>query len=921
MRFDINAVGLRQQLTSAKAILSVCLVVLLVLAISAFGPEVGSSEHELQSRVQVLELDNGVQVVIVPSHGSGLTTVNVWVRAGSSQDPRDREGLAHYYEHMVFKGSERYPGQADTWIESKGGYVNASTNYDYTEYHIEIPSEHTELAVNFLADMVTRREFSNFDMENERNVVLRERDTWEDDPAIRFKVDVRHDVLGPGPYARPVLGTVESIKSITVADLVRWSAKFYVPENMIVVVVGDVEQNHLEALVDASFGSIEKAPAPPPAVPGTATPLPQQLHHLDNHGQLDRLAFAWALPPTNDLAELAARQVLSYLLFIEIHIDEVVDTVEYEATYSPGHMLVEVEFPKHVGAVDVRNEVLATLANIQGGHVEREYVALAKKWLTEDLLSTRRLGVQFADQLGLFAAVTGDPENAFAYIDQVAKVNKRNLVALASQLLVLDQRVEYWMVAGDDAASTDVQYDSYESPDLPRLDYMVVLADDLRFVITEIGMRASAEFMQLATWAKSMYWVATNGKTKVVDKDGVFILDNGVRFLLLPDPSTDFVEVYAVVGSGVGVETADNAGLSSFTGGLLMFPLDVGRFLFLDAYTEVWSEYDETTLVLKTTSSGWPAAVSPFLRQITRPELNYWDLDGFRSWTVDDIRTRDEDPFEMAFLQLRASLYGVGGYANPLLGTLISVNTFELGDIDRFHEQFYTGDNVVFVAAGNFNQRLMLATLAQHLGSLPPSAIGQDSDIGDIMFEAPRTVSSNRDGIQLSWIMVGLPGPRLDSVDYTAFRILNSIMGSGASSRLFTYFREQEGDVYVAHSDLFGLKRGSFMKLFVQVLPEDADKFVDYTLSEVRAIAKHGISDEELQVAIAREVGHQLRLHEWIGTRGMLRGIDILLGAQHTGDQGLIHQLESVSVDDVRGVADWVVEHHVVSEVVPSVRR
>ena len=921
MSFKMPKTGLRNRFTAPKAILSVCLIVLLGLAVYTSNARVGSADNKLQDRVQVSVLDNGVQVVLAPAVGSGLSTVNVWIKAGAAQDPPDRPGLAHYYEHMVFKGSVQYPGPASDWIESRGGYVNASTSHDYTEYYIEVPLEYTELAVDLLADMVTRREFSTLDLENERNVVLREWDMVQDDPGIGSQANTRGDVLGDGPYGRPILGTPESIETITASDLVRWSEMFYVPENMVVAIVSDLDQHHLQDLVAASFGAIEPRPAPPLPSFATEEPLPLQLHRLEHHGQLDRLAFAWALPPAKDLDELAAREVLSYLLPLEIYTEEGVDSVEYQTAFSPNYILVEVEFPPHIEARDVRDNVLATLEDMQWGYLHREHVALAKKWLTQDLLSTRRWTVAFADELGLFAAVTGDPLNAFTYIDHVARVDKSDLVALARRHLAIEQRVEYWMVAGDDAAPDNVQYDSYSAWGYRWWEYQIFSWDDIQFVMQEVGIRFTSGFMQLAAWARSLPWPATVAKTAVDNQDGYFILDNGARILLIPDPSTDFVEVFVLIGGVNEAESAGRAGLASFTGELLLHPLEYGRFRQLDAWTEVWPRFDEMILVLKATTASWPSALPPFLSHIVSPEWDQGYLDSLRIWVNDEIRARDEDPFVAGELQLRESLYGVGGYGNSETGTIESVASFDLGDVTDIHGRFYAADNLVLVAAGNFNARAMLAALTRSLGRLPSSTVTRGPDAGDIVSKASRTASTDWEGIQLAWIMVGFPGPGLASVDYPAFRVLNSVLGSGSSSRLSTYFREQEGDVYITSSFVQGLKHGSYMNLYAQVEPEDAGKFVGYTLSEVRSIAESGISQEELQEAIARELGGQLRQMDWIGDTAVLRGLDILHGSRLSGDGELLRRIASVSVDDVRSVAEQVIAHHVVSEVVPSGQR
>ena len=161
--------------------------------------------------------------------------------------------------------------------------------------------------------MVTRVAFSNRDLENERNAVLREKGSQQDDPSTRLQVNTRRVLLGASPYAMPVLGTMDSIKLITGSDLVRWAEQHYTPENMTLVVVSDVEQASLLQKIEASFGVIEPKSLSSLTVAGKVTPTIQQQHTLEYSGDLERLAVAWAVPATDDLKELATRG-LAYLL-------------------------------------------------------------------------------------------------------------------------------------------------------------------------------------------------------------------------------------------------------------------------------------------------------------------------------------------------------------------------------------------------------------------------------------------------------------------------------------------------------------------------------------------------------------------------------------------------------------------------------
>ncbi|MXZ41203.1 MAG: insulinase family protein [Caldilineaceae bacterium SB0666_bin_21] len=920
------------------AVLLIGLIILLGLAGSGLLTEAGSPDQALLEQVQVWQLENGIQVVLAPAAGSGLSTVNVWVGAGSAQDPPDRQGLAHYLEHMVLKGPEQSPNQARNWVESRGGYINAYTYPDYTEYHVVIPSEHTHLAIDLLADLVTSRNFPHPDMETERSVVLRERDRREDDPSTNLWDNSGRLLFGSDSFGFPIVGTVESIKSITRTDLAQWAERFYVPGNMTVVVVGDGDRASLLEQVKSSFGTIEPGPLPSVVTPAVATPGDYQQHTLEHAGELERLALAWAVPALQDLEDLATKEVLAYLLSWELDHEHGTTNVDYNLTLSPGLLMLEFEFPNHIDSGEVRDDVLMDLAYVLSGHVYREHMALAKKWLIDDLVSRRKTSVDFADQLGRFAITTGDPLDALTYIDHVQRVGKRPLLAMARELVPVESRLELRLVDKDDEAG---EFADVYSPPGPRekwqLSYYRML-DDMRFVMSNIGSQLSVRTMKLVAWIRSVQWNMLLAKGYLLEEGDVLVLGNGMRILLLPDSATNFVEVHVLVGTGVGMETADEAGISRFTNDFLLYWLDDDHFRRLDASSTTGAGFDSTSLTLLATESNWPAALPPFLKYITEPEWIGWQMEGHRSDVVQKIRARDEIPFEAARLQLRTALFGEGGYANPRTGTIETVSSFSIKDMIRFHGKFFVPENMVVVAAGSFEPKLMAATLAHTLSKLNPAVghepVAAESQAGNLpdpfrvpagseLAEAsPQTVArttTDWEGIQLAWILMGFPGPGIADDDFATFLVLNSVLGRGSSSRLFAHFRDQEGYAYDLGSFVTWLKHGSFMTLYAQVLPGDCAQFVDTAVAEVHAIVTEGIPPEELEAAIAREVGTRLRYREWIGDRAFHRGLDVLYGADFDVDGDFATKLENVSMDDIRDMAQRLLVEYYVSEIVPAV--
>ena len=288
----------------------------LILIVGAFGLPAAASTvaQPAQCSVQVSYLDNGLRVVMAPRPGTGLVAVNVWVGVGSAQDPPDRLGLAHFFEHMVFKGSKLYPGNVDYLVESKGGYINASTSKDYTEYYVVLPAEHASFAIELLADILLDGSFPKDEIGKERDVVLRERDENEDDPDSFLLEKVYEEFYGDHPYAFPVLGTAETLEAITREDFLEWRTLYYSPNNLTVVMAGDFAESRVLDQIRNSFGSFASRKLPSNALSELVALEGGRYRGHDRPVAMERMVMAWPGPSMEDLEEVAALDV-----FLEVY--------------------------------------------------------------------------------------------------------------------------------------------------------------------------------------------------------------------------------------------------------------------------------------------------------------------------------------------------------------------------------------------------------------------------------------------------------------------------------------------------------------------------------------------------------------------------------------------------------------------------
>jgi predicted Zn-dependent peptidase len=205
-------------------------------------------------------LDNGLRILTERMTQVRSISIGVWLTRGSRHETADRGGIAHFVEHMLFKGtSSRSAEDIAQAIDSIGGQLDAFTAKEYASYYIKVLDEHLPLAIDILSDIVRNPAFTLADVEREKKVVVEEIKMVEDTPD-----DLVHELFTQGfwedhPLGRPILGTRETVESLTVDLLRDYFTKAYTPRNLIVSAVGNLEHARVRDLVSEKFGSLDDA--------------------------------------------------------------------------------------------------------------------------------------------------------------------------------------------------------------------------------------------------------------------------------------------------------------------------------------------------------------------------------------------------------------------------------------------------------------------------------------------------------------------------------------------------------------------------------------------------------------------------------------------------------------------------------------
>ena len=262
-------------------------------------------------------LAGGLRVIGLPMPGAGTVAVQVWYRVGAKDDPPQRSGFAHLFEHLMFKRTAKLPDEAfDRLTEDVGGSNNAFTAADVTVYTNDVPANHLERLLWAEAERMQNLRVDAANFASEREVVKEElRQTVEADPYGRLFESLPSLVYQRHPYRRPVIGRIADLDAATLADVQRFHATYYRPDNAVLIVAGGFDPAELDRLVDRHFGGLKSPRAPIPRV-NVTEPRRTENRRVTLHGPtvpLPAVALLWQGPRAG-AADAPALQVASALL-------------------------------------------------------------------------------------------------------------------------------------------------------------------------------------------------------------------------------------------------------------------------------------------------------------------------------------------------------------------------------------------------------------------------------------------------------------------------------------------------------------------------------------------------------------------------------------------------------------------------------
>lgn len=766
-------------------------------------------------------LDNGLDVIVRHQPGLPIVAVNLWYHVGSKNEERNQRGFAHLFEHIMFEGSENYPGDFFKHLQPLGAGINGSTSSDRTNYYVDIPSAHLERVLAMESDrmgfLVPALDESKLTIQ--KGVVKNEyRQNYANRPYGRVWQILAEALYPPEhPYSWLTIGVMEDLDSASRDDVAAFFERFYVPSNASLAIVGDAPVDEAVALADRYFGSIPGGTkALRPWTPEDQLDSVRELT-LRDRVELDRQYIVWrSVPqfhaddaPLQLLGDILARGRSSRLykkLVIERQWAQDVSAHQWARELAGSFALVATARPgRSIG--DIRELLLAEIEaigrdGVEAAELERVITMKSSSFLFA-LESIGGFG-GVADRLNAYNIYRGDPSLITTDLDRFRAVTPEAIRQAAVNLLVGKPRVELSVLGRKPEASV-VKLDRSNPP----------------------ASKPPAVFRAPEPLALK--------------------LSNGLPVWVLPKRDLPTVSMAVASAGGAAVQPIDRPGLARLTTAVM----DEGTKTRSSA--EIALAVEEMGASLSA-SCGWDGAFVSFrclkavldpmldlavdvLREPTFPQEE-WDR--LRGQTVAALQAENDSAEARGRRAFMKALYPDGHpYRHPIAGVEAVVAELTREEAADFHQRALIPGNAALIVAGDIEPDAILERLESRLGDWTGPAAEVSAPTAPTSGQRPRILLLHRPDAPQAVVRAGHLGIARSDPDFESLMLFNQVLGGQFTSRLNETLRERRGFTYGVRSG-FDSRRGQGPFSIASSLQADRlDDALQDLYDELRALLDH----------------------------------------------------------------------------------
>lgn len=776
------------------------------------------------------KLDNGQSVIIQEVHDNPIVIIDTWIKTGSINETDENNGVAHFLEHLFFKGTSKHPAKEfDRILESKGAITNAATSKDFTHYYILIPSQYFDLALDLHSDMLLNPLIPRKELEKERKVVIEEIAKNNDRPTTVLYRNMIQGFYKTHPYKRDVIGTKEVIENITREQIFDFYNKWYTPENMTTVIVGDIDTQKALNLVKNKFNKpvsvdlkknkpVYKNDKKPSSVIEKAVDMKIETgyiligfkgcHPMENKDAyaLDVLATILGDGKSSRLYRKLKEEKQLVHSISASHSSMKDDSI----FYITGNYITE-DMEK------LKTSIFDEIEKLYKNEITAEEIQKAKNIIERDTYYSRESVSNIASEIGYTVTLTDSVDYYKNYLDNINKVSAADLKRAAKTYLDKNS-----------AVISIIMPDKEGKPRIEKTDNR-------------------------------------NHEAKVISHNNdttKYQLDNGAILVITKNNSNDIIAMEMTSRGGNNLEkipgvasvTAEtilkgthkykNQELSQLLeeNGIRLFPVARG---------------DSFSIVTKFTKNELDLALDIFSQTVKNASLDSFDIERVKADKLYSIKNKKNTPDNVAFDEFKSVIWENTPFGNT--GKLLekTLPTIQKEDVDEFYKKLFPAQNVVITINGNVDEQKFInyfSNLLKNDGSEKIKLTQYKSKYTPL--KQNKIVKVNKDS-QAAWLILGWhTDGTVNEKEWAALQVIDSILGSGMSSRLFTNLRDEQGLAYQVGSSFSANTNRGVFAVYIATNPENTKTAKGGLFNEINKLKTEFVTDKELSEAKDKLLGN-----------------------------------------------------------------
>lgn len=776
---------------------------------------------------QMFKLDNGQTVVIQEVKNNPIVTIDTWIKTGSIDEDDSNNGVAHFLEHLFFKGTKNHEsGEFDQILETKGAITNAATSKDFTHYYVTIPSKDFDLAMELHGDMMLHPLIPRNEMEKERKVVLEEINKDLVSPTRILQENLNSMMYTTHPYKRKVIGRSDVIETITRDQVLNFYNAHYSPSNMITIVVGDVDTNHaLERIKEVFNAEYKKQTKTIYPKESQLTSQQKKVEYIKTESGYMVIGFrgtpindndSYALDVLSTILGDGRSSVLNQVLKEKKRLAFSVDAGN--STFrDDGIFYISANFEPEK-CKQVQSAIFDEIKNIQDKGVSDEQLSLAKNIIERNTYYSRESITNIATEIGYTMALTNDIKFYDTYLDKIKSVSKDEVKRVANKYL------------GENRSAVSII--------LPESSKNIPVANKIQNLGT-------AELVS-----------ESNGTQK-------YHLSDGATMLYTPNSSNDIIAISIYAKGGQLLDKI--AGTANLTAATMMkgtknyTSLELSQVLEDNGIKIVPSVgADAFSITVLTTKDEYDKTMELLNEVVNNAIFDDYEIEKLKSDKLSAIKTNKDVPIKQAIEEYRDMIYKNTPYSISSKVLEKNIQNIKKSDIIEYYNKIFNPKNIVISINGNIDKDKTIQDLNK---IFEPKADSQTFDYKIYDSKIPRITAPRTNTIKMptetAWILLGWQTDGvLSEKDYATLQVIDSILGTGMSSRLFKELREQEGLAYQLGTGYSpNVLRGSFM-MYIGTNPATLEKSKQGLFSEIEKLKTEYVGDKELKDAKEKLIGN-----------------------------------------------------------------